>query len=163
MTVGLSTTSIAPFSSQFLSDTAYESCVFPGTCGGFLPEGPDYAVVFSGTLSANLTGTGAFDLVIPLTTPFTYDPSVGNLLLNVVMSYQTHSANLVGFTSSLYYSDSAAVVDDDWVWFGPNHAPGQLISSQDTSSLLTQFTVSGLPPPTNLQAPRWATTELKSS
>ena len=45
--------------------------------------------VFSGPLTAPLTATGNFDLTIPLTTPFSYNPSQGNLLLDVVLNSNT--------------------------------------------------------------------------
>jgi hypothetical protein len=51
--------------------------------------GPDEAVVYSGALSLSSNSTGPvggpkeFDIVITLQTPFLYDPSAGNLLLDV--------------------------------------------------------------------------------
>ena len=49
--------------------------------------GPDDTVVFSGPLPLSSDFTGGvpkdFDIVINLTTPFFYDPSMGNLLLDV--------------------------------------------------------------------------------
>ncbi len=50
--------------------------------------GPDFRVVFSGTVPYNPTGTDSFDLVIPIT-QFSYDPSRGNLLVDVVISSAT--------------------------------------------------------------------------
>jgi hypothetical protein len=44
---------------------------------------PDLASVFSGTVTVPSTGSGSFDFIIPLATPFLYDPSAGNLLLDV--------------------------------------------------------------------------------
>ena len=54
--------------------------------------GPDETVVFSGPLrlsSSFLTlsnGTKTFDIVIPLTTPFVYDPALGHLLVEARVS-----------------------------------------------------------------------------
>ena len=51
--------------------------------------GPDDTVVFSGPLTCSSrfngppSGPKEFDIVIPLTTPFLYDPAAGNLLLEV--------------------------------------------------------------------------------
>jgi hypothetical protein len=42
--------------------------------------------VFNGALSAVLTDTNNFDLIITLATPFLYDPAGGNLLLDVVLN-----------------------------------------------------------------------------
>ena len=47
---------------------------------------PDLVQVFSGSVSIASTGRAAFDFVIPFTTPFVYDPSVGNLLLDVFIT-----------------------------------------------------------------------------
>lgn len=70
--INMSTTSAAP---DGLSSTLAENV------------GPDDTVVFSGPLplSSNATGAGPFDfdIVIPLSTPFFYDPQAGNLLLEV--------------------------------------------------------------------------------
>jgi hypothetical protein len=52
---------------------------FPGSSysGTVLP-------VFSGSVSSSITANNSdFDLVIPLATPFIYDPALGNLLLDV--------------------------------------------------------------------------------
>lgn len=57
----------------------------------------DLTEVFSGSLGADLFGTGQFDLVINLTTPFTYDPSGGDLLLDVILNSATSSES--GFIS----------------------------------------------------------------
>jgi hypothetical protein len=61
--------------------------------------GADETLVFSGTLQLSSSFTGpvdgpmAFDVKIVLTTPFVYDPSAGNLLLDV--------RNLMGGTTSI--------------------------------------------------------------
>ena len=44
---------------------------------------PDFTTVFSGTITDSATNTGFFDFIIPLTTPFIYNPANGNLLLDV--------------------------------------------------------------------------------
>ncbi len=70
--INISTTSTAP---DGLSSTFADNV------------GPDDTVVFSGPLplSSNATGAGPFDfdIVIPLSTPFFYDPQAGNLLLDI--------------------------------------------------------------------------------
>ena len=52
-------------------------------------RGPNFTSVFAGTVSATLAGGAGFDFVINLSSPFLYDPSQGNLLLDVNL---THSA-----------------------------------------------------------------------
>lgn len=48
-------------------------------------KGADFTQVFNGTLTANLQANNTFDLVFP-TAPFTYDPSQGNLLFDLVVN-----------------------------------------------------------------------------
>lgn len=50
----------------------------PGSAysGTFIP-------VFSGPLTVNYTSAGAFDFVVNFATPFAYDPSLGNLLMDI--------------------------------------------------------------------------------
>lgn len=48
--------------------------------------GPDNAVVYSGLLSVNASGGGSpspFEIVVDLANPFSYDPSSGNLLVDI--------------------------------------------------------------------------------
>ena len=56
---------------------------------------PDLVQVFSGSISIASTGRSAFDFVIPFTSPFEYDPSAGNLLLDVFI--RNNSRGPVGF------------------------------------------------------------------
>ena len=67
--VGLSTTS----ASLSAPSTTYAS-----------NKGADFTTVFNGSITFTGQNNGTFDLVVP-TAPFTYDPSKGNLLLDVVM------------------------------------------------------------------------------
>jgi hypothetical protein len=48
-------------------------------------RGPDSRTVFSGSISFTALSNGTFDLVIPVS-PFTYNPSAGNLLLDVFIN-----------------------------------------------------------------------------
>src|SRR5258706_965280 len=72
MQINLSTTAKAPdgLASTFASNV-----------------GADDTIVFVGSLSLSSTATGrpaGFDILIPLATPFFYDPAAGNLLLDVL-------------------------------------------------------------------------------
>lgn len=64
--------------------------------------GSNDTVVFSGpiTLSSAFTGPAngpkAWDIVVPLTTPFLYDPAAGNLLVDI----RNHSGSLVTFVDA---------------------------------------------------------------
>ena len=67
------------------------TAVNPGKLSLFFAEnvGPDETVVFTGPLALSSSFTGPaegpkdFDIRIPLTTPFLYDPKSGNLLMDV--------------------------------------------------------------------------------
>ncbi len=55
----------------------------PGSYGA--NKGSDFTSVFTGTVSETLTGGVSFDLIVNLSSPFLYDPSKGNLLLDVYL------------------------------------------------------------------------------
>ena len=68
-TLGLSTTAATPTAMS----TTYASNV-----------GADSVQVFSGAVTVPSFTVGSFDLLFHLTTPFSYDPSAGNLLLDIM-------------------------------------------------------------------------------
>src|SRR5581483_3413809 len=80
----------ASFSTSGISaqiDLAY-AATSPSTISATFANniGSGDVTVFNGTLSLSSSGTGSpnpFDIVINLTTPFTYNPAQGNLLLDV--------------------------------------------------------------------------------
>jgi len=47
---------------------------------------PDLTTVFSGIVTDPATGSGVFDFIINLSSPFVYNPVSGNLLLDVVIA-----------------------------------------------------------------------------
>ena len=86
-------TQAAPFTHTF-TNIQFNLSTTPTPVSGLSPTfasnvGPDDTVVYSGPLTfttANAIVWGnakAFDLVVNLTTPFVYDPSAGNLLLDI--------------------------------------------------------------------------------
>jgi hypothetical protein len=86
MTVGLSPTTATPSN----PGTSYDA-----------NKGPGFTTVFSGPLTFHTLNQDTFDVVIPLTTPFTYDPSSGNLLLDVFVNSSSggNAAFQFGFNS----------------------------------------------------------------
>jgi MYXO-CTERM domain-containing protein len=112
--------------------------------------GANDTVVFSGALSLSSADTGpaggpkAFDIVINLTTPFLYNPALGNLLLDI----RDFSG---GFTTafdaepsgtdamSRVYTESQGV-----------NSPTANAGEQDTVGLVTQFTVTVVPEPSSV-------------
>ncbi|MBA2680641.1 MAG: hypothetical protein H0U76_19875 [Ktedonobacteraceae bacterium] len=101
-------------------------------------EGADATVVFSGPLTANIQAQGLFDLVFP-TTPFLYDPSEGNLLLDVVLNQTTSSLDGDGFSFLMDTSNlmSTPTQTNRVFQLGGTGAP-----TFDVAGLYTQFKVS---------------------
>ena len=138
--------------------------------------GPDNTVVFSGvmTVTSSFTtlanGTKAFDIDLPLQTPFLFDPSKGNLLIDW-RNFSGCSANLLdngepnhGDATSRIYNTSdpnGATASQDTgggvVLIGYSPAPvAPVISSQPTNQTVvagtnTTFVVAGGPPPLTYQ------------
>jgi len=114
----------------------------------------DQTVVFDGSLVVssliNKPATGAmpFDIVIPLTQPFLYDPAAGNLLLDVLQSAPSSSPSIEASNDS---NDSASRV----FAYGASQDTAQY---SDTGADVLELgfvpeTSSGcLPPPTDLVA-----------
>jgi len=105
--------------------------------------GGNDAVVHSGALSISSSFTGGnprdFDIVINLQTPFLYDPSAGNLLMDVrnfsgEITTQFDASDDTGTMSRLFTASS-----------GVNSLVGDI---DDESGLVTQFTFAAVPVPT---------------
>ncbi len=96
-------------------------------------------VVFAGSLSLSSAFTGPsggpkdFDIVINLTTPFFYDPSLGNLLMDV--------RNFGGGSTTIF--DAAFVQGDGVSRVGANDVNATTADSDfiDTGGLITGFTI----------------------
>ena len=54
-------------------------------------EGADFEIVFTGTMTVTSAGSGAFDFSIPIS-PFYYNPALGDLLLDIVITSSSGSA-----------------------------------------------------------------------
>lgn len=76
----------------YLSNTS-ASTTNPSTTFS-MNEGPNFVSVFSGTITANLQANGTYDLVIPITSGFFYNPSLAgakNLLLDLTITSETNT------------------------------------------------------------------------
>ncbi len=92
-------TGVAKASNASLLITLSTTQAYPNTAGGHALPSPNYAnnvgadatVVYNGPFSASSPGCASpgpcpFDIVLPLSTPFSYDPSKGRLLVDEVAS-----------------------------------------------------------------------------
>jgi hypothetical protein len=102
--------------------------------------GPDNTLVYSGSLTLSSTnaagpgGTHVFDIRIVFQTPFLYDPSAGNLLMDV--DNLTGADNAVGqdfFDAVGLTSDPVSRI------FGQEGAPGATSGTPDSLGLIAQF------------------------
>jgi hypothetical protein len=88
--------------------------------------GPDNTVIFSG----NLGGVSTYpSFTITASVPFIYDPSAGNLLLDVVVDNQSFAPINWGFTDA----------DETGVWMSRAYNVGVQSSGVDNVGLVTQF------------------------
>jgi hypothetical protein len=111
--------------------------------------GANDTTVFNGslTLSSIFTGPAGgpknFDIFIPLTTPFYYNPAAGNLLLDIRnFSSGNSGGNLIPFLDAT--SANPTLVGRDWAF----DVSATSAYSQDTIGLVTQFTATTIPEPT---------------
>ncbi len=122
-----------------------------GLSGDFSQNiGADETLVFSGsiTLSSQFTGPAGgpkdFDIAIPFTTPFTYGPADGNLLVDIRNFTGSSASALSGFSSdgdqaSRLYAASA------------NASDGSVDSGADALQLV--YTPTAAPPPRLTRGP----------
>jgi hypothetical protein len=133
ITIALSTTTKAP---DGLSATFADNV------------GAGNTLVYSGPLTLSSTnanlpdGTKVFDVAIKFQTPFLYDPTKGNLLLDV--------DNLTGANSNVGtdFFDAVNLVGDSVSRvFGPEGTPGATSGSPDSLGLIAQFQFGPAGPP----------------
>ncbi len=116
--------------------------------------GADAQVVFDGALTIDSTptpasgGTNAFDQIVTLQTPFVYDPSEGNLLLDVVVPVDA-TVTTNGFFGSLAFDTVNLPADGigSVVNLTDGDATGGTVS---TAAAVTQFTFDVVPEPASL-------------
>ena len=141
LTITLSTTaaSESTLSSTFASNT-----------------GADSRVVYSGQLTIDSTptikadGTFVFDQTVTLQTPFAYNPSMGNLLLDVRIP-TTSTVTTNGFFGSLAFDD-VNLAGDGIASVGTITDGNATTGTVSTDAAVTQFTYTAVPEPTSLAA-----------
>lgn len=121
--------------------------------------GPDLTTVFSGdiTLSTDRqlfdTDVEDFDFLIPLQTPFLYRPSLGNLLLEVIVPARSDAVSnrftqLAQFTDGFPSMDGTASANDANLL--NDSAPFGTVGSNSTTGAVTQFTTQAVPEPATM-------------
>ena len=115
--------------------------------------GPDAVRVFDDELTLTATTTGGdpnpFEFVIPLSTPFLYDPSAGNLLMDVV---RQGVGGGIGPTVSFRFMDAASflVTQPDSVSRISGSQFNASATFEDETGLITRFTTAAVPEPSVL-------------
>ena len=131
-----------------LSTTAASETTLSPTFSSNL--GTDSAVVYNGALNIDSSGTPVFDVTVNLQTPFVYDPSQGNLLLDVVIP-TTATVTTDGFFGS--YSLDDVNVNNDGIASVTNITDGNATTGAvATDAAITQFTFTAVPEPASLAA-----------
>jgi hypothetical protein len=126
-------TATIPSIQIWLSSSATSPDALSATFAGNI--GPDNTLVYDGSLTISSTdaagpgNTRMFDVIINLMTPFYYDPSLGNLLLDVRTTPRPDSR---------YYFDATGVADDSVsrVW---NLNSTETVGTRDSIGLIAQF------------------------
>ena len=114
--------------------------------------GANDTTVFNGTLMLSSAFTGPaggpknFDIVIPLTTPFYYNPAAGNMLMDIRnFSGGNSGGNLIAQLDAT--STDPTLVGRVWAFdASATSAPDSF--DKDTMGLVTQFTATPVPEPT---------------
>lgn len=110
--------------------------------------GSDDKIVYAGALDISTAFTGpaggpkAFDIIINLTTPFYYNPSLGNLLLDVRNFSGVSSPTCIPSGPCLDFLDAEETFGDSVsrIW-GPLGSGSFTQPGEDTLGLVTQFTM----------------------
>lgn len=110
--------------------------------------GGNTAVVYSGALNIDSSGTPVFDVTINLQTPFVYNPGQGNLLLDVVIP-TTATVTTNGFFGSFALDDVNNI--NDGIGSVTNITDGNgTTGTVSTDAAITQFTFTAVPEPASL-------------
>jgi hypothetical protein len=132
----LSTTSASPdnLSSTLAANLGADATTVYGIAG----IGSPLAVSSTGSTTGN---PAPFDITVPLTTPFHYDPSQGNLLLRVQNYSGAISPSGIELDGTLGPSDAVSRVYN----FGS--ATATTVNNSDTEGLVTEFIAAPVPEP----------------
>jgi len=112
-------------------------------------KGADSQTVFSGTVDYTPLFADTFDLIFNVS-PFFYDPSAGNLLLDVFINSVTTSANSQ-FNNFLFFDATMDAVTERVINYNGHGPPLVLGAGSGASGLVTQFetTAVSIPEPSS--------------
>ena len=99
--------------------------------------GADQALVYSGALTLTTSSPGSFDYIVTLQNAFTYDPGLGNLLLDVLIptSATVGGNGIFGFLTF----DTANTVNDGVFSVVSSTDGGASFGTTDTAGAITRF------------------------
>jgi hypothetical protein len=97
-------------------------------------RGSSLTEAFSGTVSPGPSNAGGFDFIVPLSTPFLYDPARGNLLLDVFMRGNTGR-------TMYFVGGSSPDIGRVFNFFGTGES-----AAEGSFGLLTEFSGSAVAP-----------------
>jgi hypothetical protein len=99
--------------------------------------GADQMLVYSGALTLTTTSPGSFDYIVTLQNAFTYDPSLGNLLLEVLIptSATVGGNGILGFLTF----DQANTLNDGIFSVVNTTDGGAASGTPDTAGAITRF------------------------
>lgn len=112
--------------------------------------GSDATTVFQGSLTLTTTQVGSFDYLVTFSTPFTYDPGAGNLLLDVNV---TADATVGGSGIFGFLTFDQANTENDGLFSVVDILDGTATSGQlSTAGAITRFIVDpvAVPEPASL-------------
>jgi hypothetical protein len=132
--INLSTTSFGPdgLNTTFATNVGADDTVV-------LNRGP---LSLSSAFTGPAGGPKNFDIIIALTTPFIYDPSLGNLLLDV--------RNFAGGITTAFDAQQSAIDSVSRVTSGFGGSVGSISGIADTAGLVVQLTIHPIPEPATL-------------
>ena len=108
--------------------------------------GADVTTVFQGALSLVTLQPGTFDYMVQFATPFTYNPSFGNLLLDVSIPVGATVSGSPGTFGFLTF-DNANNLNDGVFSVSSIFDGNSTTGFRDTSGAITRFFVERLPQP----------------
>ncbi len=129
----LSTTSIQPdnLSATFANNVGLDDTVVRSG-----------SIIFDSAFTGPVNGPKDFDIIVPFTTPFVYDPALGNLLLDI----RIFDGGVVRSMDAVFSSTDGGSRALTFIGETVNTPTASIV---DSLALVTRFTTSPIPEPTS--------------